>query len=92
METSFSGLIQGEGFDKETQFLHIFLHYAWKDSVTSFWKLLIMGVEKALKYLDNDSLLMHLFFVDDMILFGEAFVAQMQVMIPCLNRFCWVRR
>ncbi|OMO93701.1 reverse transcriptase [Corchorus capsularis] len=32
--------------------------------------------------------LSHIFFADDLILLGEAFVAQCKVMVDCLNRFC----
>lgn len=32
--------------------------------------------------------LSHIFFVDDLLLFGDASVGQMEVMMDCLDRFC----
>ncbi|CAL1410531.1 unnamed protein product [Linum trigynum] len=38
---------------------------------------------------NNGTPLTHLFFADDLVLFGEASVSQSSLILDCLERFCW---
>lgn len=46
------------------------------------------GLWRGVRVSRNGPSLSHLFFADDMILFGEASEAQLKVMMDCINRFC----
>lgn len=54
----------------------------WVDQVVS------QNLWKEVKVSRNGPMILHLFFPDDLLLFGEATEDQMQVILTCLERFC----
>lgn len=48
------------------------------------------GNWKGIRLSNNGPMLSHLFFANDMVLFGEASIHQMRVMLECLDMFCSV--